>query len=95
MDDKTTGLRKLVDQRQKLIYEAVKAGMAAGLPHESQLMAQAIQEHMHLAHVHNALEFADLREGTPYEITVQGQPMSPMAHVAVHSAVKAQIEQVP
>ena len=63
MDDpKLTELRKLVGQHDKLVYEAVKSGRVAQLPHESQLIAQAIQEHMHLKHVHNALEFADLRE---------------------------------
>jgi hypothetical protein len=50
---------------------------------------------MHLKHVHNALEFADLREGEPYEITVEGNPVSPMAHVTSHGAVKGQIEQDP
>ena len=50
---------------------------------------------MHLKHVHNALEFADLREGEPYEITVEGNPVSPMAHVTTHAAVKGQIEQDP
>src|SRR5271169_2429394 len=95
MDDKMTDLRKLVDQRQKLIYDAVKAGMVAGPSHESQLMAQAMQEHMHLTHVHNALEFADLRQGVQYEITVAGEAVNPLAHVAAHAAVKGQLEQDP
>jgi hypothetical protein len=96
MDDpKLTELRKLAGQHDKLVYEAVKSGMVAQLPHESQIVAQAIQEHMHLKHVHNALEFADLREGVPYEITVEGNPVSPMAHVTSHAAVKGQIEQDP
>jgi hypothetical protein len=34
---------------------------------EEQLLARAMQEHMHLKHIHNALEFADVREGAPYE----------------------------
>jgi hypothetical protein len=50
---------------------------------------------MHLKHVHNALEFADLREGAQYEITVGGATVSPLAHVSGHAAVKGQIEQDP
>src|SRR5579863_8826854 len=69
--------------------------MVGELPQESQLYAQAIREHMHLKHIHNALEFADLREGEQYEITVGGETVNPMAHIAVHSAVKGQIEQDP
>lgn len=94
-DDKLTELRKLVGQHAKLVYEAVKTGMVAELPHESQLYAQAIQEHMHLKHIHNALEFADVREGEQYEITVGGETVNPMAHIAAHSAVKGQIEHDP
>ena len=55
---KFTEFRRLVGQHQKIVYEAVKAGKVAELPHESQLYARAMQEHMHLKHVHNALEFA-------------------------------------
>jgi len=88
-------LRELVGQHAKLIYEAVKTGRVGELPHESQLYAQAIQEHMHLKHIHNALEFADVREGEQYEITVKGETVNPMAHIAAHSAVKEQIEQDP
>jgi hypothetical protein len=88
-------LRELVGQHAKLVYEAVKTGRVGELPHESQLYAQAIQEHMHLKHIHNALEFADVREGEQYEITVKGETVNPMAHIAAHSAVKEQIEQVP
>ena len=63
MDDpELTELRKLVGQHRKLVFEAIKAGTVAELPHESQLYAQAVKEHMHLKHVHNALEFADLKE---------------------------------
>ena len=70
MDDaKLTELRRLVGQHAKLVYEAVKTGMAAELPHESQHYAKAIEEHMHLKHIHNALEFADVREGTQYDVT--------------------------
>jgi hypothetical protein len=96
MDDaELTELRKLVGQHQKLVYDALKAGMVAGLGHENQLIAQVMQEHMHLKHVHNALEFADLREGAPYEITVGGEAVSPLAHLSAHAAVKGQIEQDP
>jgi Domain of unknown function (DUF1841) len=96
MDDpKLTGLRKLLGQHEKLVYEAVKDGLVAELPHESQLYAQAVIEHMHLEHIHNALEFADLREGAPYEITVGGETVNPLAHVATHAAVKGQLEQDP
>jgi hypothetical protein len=94
MDD-LLELRRLVGQHQKVIYEAVKSGAVAALPHEDQLYARAIQEHMHLKHIHHALEFADVREGTPYEITVDGEPMNPMAHVTIHATVKGQIEQDP
>jgi hypothetical protein len=96
MDDpQYTDLRKLVGQHQKLVYEAVKAGMVTELSPENQHSAKAIQEHMHLKHVHNALEFADLREGEPYEVTVEGTTVNPLAHVNGHAAVKGQIEQDP
>jgi hypothetical protein len=96
MDDSDlTELRSLVGQHAKLVYEAVQAGAVDELPHESQLYAKAVQEHMHLKHIHNALEFADLRDGAPYEITIEGETVSPMAHIAAHAAVKGQIEQDP
>ena len=96
MDDaKLTELRKMVGQHAKLVYEAVKAGMVAELPRESQLYAQTIEEHMHLKHIHNAFEFADVREGKQYEITVGGEAVNPMAHVAAHAAVEGQIEEDP
>ena len=39
-----------------------------------------MQEHMHLTHIHNALEFADLlREGARYEIEFKGDAVSPLA----------------
>ena len=86
MDDSDlTELRSLVGQHAKLVYEAVQAGAVDELPHESQLYAKAVQEHMHLKHIHNALEFADLRDGAPYEITIEGETVSPMAHIAAHS----------
>ena len=93
--DELEKLRKLTGQLHKLTYETSKADMVAELPHEQQLFARAMQEHLHLKHIHNALEFADLREGTPYEIEFEGNVVSPLAHVAVHAAVKGRIEQVP
>jgi hypothetical protein len=94
-DDKFKELRKLVGQHAKLVYDAIKAGTVGELPLETQPYAQAIQEHMHLKHIHNALEFADVREGEQYEITVKGETVNPMAHIAAHSAVKEQVEQDP
>jgi hypothetical protein len=95
MDDELAKLRKLTGQLQKLTYEAVKSGTVAELPEEEQLFARAMQEHMHLKHVHNALEFADVREGDPYEVEFEGDVVNPLAHVAMHAAAKGQIEQVP
>jgi len=95
MDDEDAKLRKLLGEFQQLTYEAVKAGTVDTLPRDDQLLARAMQEHMHLKHVHNALEFADLREGAPYEIEFQGNTVNPLAHLAVHAAVKGQIEQDP
>jgi hypothetical protein len=84
-------LCQLVGQHTKLVYEAVKAGMVSDLSAENRPLARAISEHMHLKHVHNALEFADVREGETYEIAVDGHVVSPMAHIAMHSAVKGQV----
>ncbi len=53
-ESELTELRRLIGRHEKLVFEAIKAGMVAELPHESQLYAQAVQEHMHLKHVHNA-----------------------------------------
>jgi len=94
-DDLFKGLRELVGLHAKLVYDAIRAGTVGELPEESQHYAQAIREHMHLKHIHNALEFADVREGEQYEITVNGETVNPMAHIAAHSAVKEQIEQDP
>jgi len=77
MDDELAKLRELTGQLQKFTYEAVKAGTTAELPEEEQLLARAMQEHMHLKHIHNALEFADLREGTPYEVEYEGNVVNP------------------
>ncbi len=90
MGDQLEELRKLTGQLQKLTYEAVKSGTMAELSDEEQLFARAMQEHMHLKHVHNALEFADVREGAPYEVEFEGNVISPLAHVAMHAAVKGQ-----
>ncbi len=96
MDDpKLTEFWRLVAEHEKLVYEAVKAGRVAELQHESQLYAKAMQEHMHLKHVHNALEFADLREGALYEISLGGETVNPVAHITAHAAVKGQLEQDP
>jgi hypothetical protein len=95
MDDEDAKLRKLLGEFQQLTYEAVKTGTVDALPRDDQLLARAMQEHLHLKHVHNALEFADLREGAPYEIEFQGNTVNPLAHITVHAAVKGQIEQDP
>jgi hypothetical protein len=96
MDDhELEKLRKVIGEFHQLTYEAVKAGAVDALPGDDRLFAQAMQEHMHLKHVHNALEFADLREGAPYEIEFQGNTVNPLAHIAVHAGVKGQIEQDP
>jgi len=92
---KVKELRRLVGQREKLIYEAVKAGIVSDLKHEDQLYARVVQEHMELKHIHNALEFADLRAGEQYEITVDGDTVNPLAHLAVHAAVKGQVAEDP
>lgn len=92
---KETELRALLGQHSKLIYDAVKAGMADDLPPEHQPLARAMAEHRHLPHVHNALEFADAREGEAYEIEVEGNVISPMAHLAMHAAAKGQIDADP
>ena len=95
MDDQLSKVRKLAEQLQKLTYEAVKSGTLADLSEEEQLFARAIQEHIHLKHIHNAIEFADLRDGTPYEVEFEGNVVSPLAHIAMHAAAKGQIEQLP
>jgi len=94
-DSKFTGLRELVGRKNKILYEIVKAGRLADVPPEDQALGRAMSEHMHLRHVHNALEFADLRKGERYEIEVEGNAVSPMAHVVMHSAVKSQVEADP
>src|ERR1700730_3728645 len=95
MGNQLAKLRKLTGQLQKLTYEAVKSCTIAELSEEDQLFALAMQEHMHLKHIHNALEFADVREGDPYEVEFEGNVVIRVAHVAMHAAVKGQIERVP
>lgn len=72
-------LSKLMGEFHQLTYEAVKAGAVDALPRDDRLLGQAMQEHTHLSHVHNALEFADLREGAPYEVAFQGNTVNPLA----------------
>ena len=55
--DELAKLRKLTGQLNKLTYEAAKADMVAELPHEEQLFARAMQEHMHLRHIHQLSGF--------------------------------------
>jgi antitoxin (DNA-binding transcriptional repressor) of toxin-antitoxin stability system len=96
MDDaRLKDLRELVGHHAKLVYDFVRTRMESELPHESQLYAQAIREHMHLKQFPNALEFADVRAGEQYEITVGGETVNPMAPIAAYSAVKGQIDQEP
>src|SRR5258708_17930335 len=90
-----TELRKLVGQHEKIVYEAVKADTVAQLPHESQLFAKAMQEHMHLKHIHNALEFADLRDGQPYEITIGVEPVNPLALLTALAAGNGHLQPNP
>jgi hypothetical protein len=91
MDDRElTELRRVVGLHEKLVYEAIKRGRVA----EPIPMRGRCKNILHLKRVH-AVEFADVREGVQYEITVQGETMNPMAHVATHAAVKEQIEEDP
>jgi len=91
-DEGLIGLRRLTGQYEHSIYQAVKAGQISQLSGESLSIAQAMQEHVHLRHVHNALEFADLREGQRYEIEHQGNAVSPLAHIYLHAAVKQSVK---
>ena len=94
-DSKESELRALLGQHDKVVYEAVKDGIVDDLPPEHQSLARAMAEHRHLRHIHHALEFADLREGEAYEIEVDGNVVSPMAHLAMHAAAKGQIDADP
>ena len=96
MDDpKLSAFHKLLARMKAWSTPPVKAGAIDDLPHESLLFAKIVQEHMHLKHVHNALEFADLRDGTPYDTTFNGDPVSSSIRLALHAAVKGQIEADP
>jgi hypothetical protein len=80
-------LRSLLDDLDHAVYEAVKAGKVSELPHEAQLQAKAIEEHLDLPGVHNALEFGDLREGQPFVMEVTGHHLSPLLHITVHETI--------
>jgi hypothetical protein len=80
-------LLDLLGEYDARVYAAVKQGRVAELPREDQCLAKAIQEHLGLPHIHNALEFADVRGGEPY--VVDG--VSPMAHLRMHAAVEAML----
>ena len=84
-------LSELVGKHDALVYKAVKEGMVDSLSRDGQLIAKAIQDHLHLPHVHNALEFADARGGERYEVEVNGEPVSPVFHIYTHAAVEGQI----
>jgi len=81
-------LLELVGQYDALVYAAVKQGRVAELPREGQILAKVIQEHLGLPHVHNALEFADVRGGEPYEV----DGVSPVAHLRMHAAVEEMLD---
>jgi hypothetical protein len=87
-EEKQRELRELVGQYDALVYAAVKQGRVAELPREGQILAKVIQEHLGLPHIHNALEFADVRGGEPYEV----DGVSPMAHLRMHAAVEGMLE---
>ena len=87
-EEEQSDLRELVGQFDALVYAAVKQGRVAGLPHEGQILAKAIQDHLDLPHVHNALEFADVRGGEPYEV----DGVSPLAHLRMHAAVEGMLD---
>lgn len=75
-----------------LVYGAVKADRVDDLPGETKCMALAMKEHAHLPGVHNALEFADVRDGEPHEIDVDGEPLNPLAHISLHAAVLEMVQ---
>jgi hypothetical protein len=81
-------LLELIGEYDALVYEAVKQGLVDELPREGQILAKVIQEHLGLPHVHNALEFADLRGGEPYEV----DGVSPMVHLRMHAAVEGMLD---
>ena len=81
-------LLELVGQYDALVYAAVKQGRVAELPREGQILAKVIQEHLGLPHVHNALEFADVRGGEPYEV----DGVSPIAHLRMHAVIEGMLD---
>lgn len=81
-------LRKVMGDYDVAVYRAVKERRVQELSREGQILAKVIQEHLGVPHFHNALEFADVREGEPY--IVNG--VSPLAHLATHAAVEAMVE---
>lgn len=92
VEENLNKLRKLVGQHDHLVYRAVKAGEISHLSGESVSLAEAIQDHLNLRHIHNALEYSDVREGQPYEVEYQGGTVNPLAHVYGHAAVKESIK---
>jgi hypothetical protein len=87
-EDKQRELLELIGRYDALVYAAVKQGRVAELPREGQILAKVIQEHLGLPHVHNALEFADVRGGEPYEV----DGVSPVAHLKMHAAVEEMLD---
>src|SRR5262245_50411419 len=87
-EEKLRELRKEVGKYNTLVYWAVREGMVSALPREGQILAKAIQDHLELPHIHNALEFGDVLEGEAY--IVDGA--SPIAHLYMHAAVEGMVE---
>ena len=81
-------IRKLLGGWEAEVYRAVREGRVHELSRDGQFFARAIQQHLELLHIHNALGLADLREGDQY--LVNGA--SPLAHLYVHAAVEEMIE---
>jgi hypothetical protein len=79
-------LLEFLGEYDALVYAAVKQGRVAELAREGQCLAKAIQDHLGLPHIHNALEFADVRGA---EYVVDG--VSPMAHLRMHAAVEGML----
>jgi Domain of unknown function (DUF1841) len=74
-----------------LAYECVREGSARDLPPEFRAMAKAIDDHLDVPQIHNALEFADVRDGADYMV---GE-VNPLAHLAIHAAVEDMLSQDP
>jgi hypothetical protein len=89
MNEETeAALRRYVGERISEIYQSLQAGEIDELKGEDRAFAEAMQDHLDLPHVHNALEFAGDSEGVPYVVNVNGTEVSPVAHITMHSAVK-------